>query len=329
MKKNDKIFIAGHNGLVGNAILSELRNKGYRNLITFDKKKFDLSSQRQVDSIFKKKKIDIIFLCAAKVGGIISNSTYPWDFISINSIIQHNVLYYALKYKVKKICLLGSSCIYPKKNKIPIQESDLLSGYLEKTNESYALSKILGLKMAEALIKQKKMDIRVFMPCNIFGIKDKFFDDNNNHVIPAMIKRFDFAKDKKTKNVKIWGSGKPLREFCFANDLAINIINCMTLSKKYFYKNIGNEYFYNIGSDTEISIKDLADKIKDIVGYKGQILFDKSKPDGTFRKYISKKKINNIIKIYNSNFRDSLEKTYLHYLKEKKNWKKFLTTNYR
>jgi GDP-L-fucose synthase len=133
-----------------------------------------------------------------------------------------------------------------------------------------------------------------------------------------MIKRFDFAKDKKLKNIKIWGTGKPLREFCFANDLATNIINCMTLSKKCFYKNIGNEYFYNIGSNSEISIKKLAKQIKDIVGYKGQILFDKSKPDGTFRKYISKKKINKIIKIYNSNFRDSLEKTYLHYLKEKK-----------
>lgn len=318
MKKTDKIFLAGHNGLVGFAFYEELKKKGYNNIKTINKDKLDLTKQEQVEKYFKSQKFDHVILCAAKVGGILNNNENPWDFIFINTAIQLNILYCSLKYEVKKVCILGSSCIYPKFSKIPIKESYLLSGYLEKTNEKYALSKILGLKMAESLIIQKKMDIRTFMPCNLFGKKDKFFDERNNHVIPAMIRRFDKAKDNKRKYVKIWGTGKPLREFAYANDLAKNIIECLLISKKKFFSKIGDDFFYNVGSNQEITIKNLAKKISKLVGFNGKIIFDKTKPDGTFRKYISKNKIMRLHQLKNTNFDSALKKTYLYYLNEKR-----------
>lgn len=318
MKKTDKIFLAGHNGLVGFAFYEELKKKGYNNIKTINKDKLDLTKQEQVEKYFKNQKFDHVILCAAKVGGILNNNENPWDFIFINTAIQLNILYCSLKYKVKKVCILGSSCIYPKFSKIPIKESYLLGGYLEKTNEKYALSKILGLKMAESLIIQKKMDIRTFMPCNLFGKKDKFFDERNNHVIPAMIRRFDKAKDNKRKYVKIWGTGKPLREFAYANDLAKNIIECLLISKKKFFSKIGDDFFYNVGSNQEITIKNLAKKISKLVGFNGKIIFDKTKPDGTFRKYISKNKIMRLHQLKNTNFDSALKKTYLYYLNEKR-----------
>ena len=213
---------------------------------------------------------------------------------------------------------MGSSCIYPKFAKNPIKESQLLSRYLEKTNEAYALSKIQGLKTAEFLIKKFNLDIRCFMPCNLFGYADKFFDKGNNHVLPALIDRVYESKIKTTKDLIIWGDGSPKREFMHADDLATNIIKLMKVSRKSFFENIGEEYFYNIGSDKEISIKNLTYQIVKHLKYNGNIVFDKTKPNGTLRKFMSKNKINKLVKIKNRNFDIMLKKTINHYLYLKK-----------
>ena len=205
MRKKDKIFIAGHNGLVGDAFYRILKKQGYENIKVSEKKKLDLTNQEKVFKFFNKNKIDVLLICAAKVGGIMSNSKYPYEFLKINTDIQNNLLEAAKQFKVKKTMFLGSSCIYPKNSKNPIKEGYLLSGYLEKTNEAYALSKIAGLKFSEYLIKQYKMDIRCFMPCNLFGFNDKFFDDGNNHVLPALIHRIYEAKINKKKKIYCLG----------------------------------------------------------------------------------------------------------------------------
>ncbi len=282
------------------------------------KKKLDLTNKDKVNKFFKKNKINILLICAAKVGGILSNSRQPYEFFKINNEIQNNLFEAAKKYKIKKTMFLGSSCIYPKNSKNPIQEKHLLSGYLEKTNEAYALSKIGGLKYSEYLIKQHKMDIRCFMPCNLFGYKDKFFDHGNNHVLPALIHRIYDAKINNDKEFVIWGDGSPKREFMHADVLAQNIIKAMKVSDRKFYKNIAPHYFYNIGSEKEISVNNLTKLIVKLIGYKGKIAYDKTKPNGTLRKFMSKKKINKIIKINNRSFEKDLKNTIDHYKKLRK-----------
>lgn len=314
MLKSDKIFIAGHKGLVGDAFLRILKSKKYRNIIVKNKDELDLRNHDAVMNFFKKNKIDILLICAAKVGGILSNLNNPYEFILYNTKIQNNLFEAAKLYKVKKTMFMGSSCIYPKFAKNPINENQLLSGYLEKTNEAYALSKIQGLKTAEFLIKKMNLDIRCFMPCNLFGYADKFFDKGNNHVIPALIDRVYDAKLNDLKNIVIWGDGSPKREFMHADDLALNILNLLKVSRKFFLKNIGEEYFYNIGSTKEISIKNLTYKIVKILKFKGNIVFDKTKPNGTLRKFMSKSKIKKLIKVKNQNFDLMLKKTINHYL---------------
>ena len=314
MLKSDKIFIAGHKGLVGDAFLRCLKSQNFRNIIIKNKDELDLRNYNQVMKFFKKNKIDILLICAAKVGGILSNLNNPYEFILYNSKIQNNLFEAAKFYKVKKTMFMGSSCIYPKFAKNPINEDQLLSGYLEKTNEAYALSKIQGLKTAEFLIKKYKIDIRCFMPCNLFGYADKFFDRGNNHVLPALIDRVYEAKKNSLNDLIIWGDGSPKREFMHADDLAKNIINLMKISKKSFFKNIGEEYFYNIGSNKEISIKNLTYKIVKNLKFDGNIVFDKTKPNGTLRKFMSKTKVNKLIKIKNENFDLMLKKTISHYL---------------
>jgi len=318
MLKSDKIFIAGHKGLVGDAFLRILKSKKYKNIIVKNKDELDLRNHNAVMKFFKKNKIDILLICAAKVGGILSNLNNPYEFILYNTKIQNNLFEAAKLYKVKKTMFMGSSCIYPKFAKNPINENQLLSGYLEKTNEAYALSKIQGLKTAEFLIKKMNLDIRCFMPCNLFGYADKFFDKGNNHVIPALIDRVYDAKINDLKNIIIWGDGSPKREFMHADDLAMNILNLMKVSRKFFLKNIGEEYFYNIGSTKEISIKNLTYKIVKILKFKGNIVFDKTKPNGTLRKFMSKNKIEKLIKVKNQNFDLMLKKTIDHYLYLKK-----------
>ncbi len=318
MNKKDKIFLAGHKGLVGSSIHEELTRQGYKNIITESKKKLNLLNQEKVNQYFRKKKFDIVLMCAAKVGGIISNSTKPYEFLVENTTIQNNLFNACLKNNVKKVMYLGSSCIYPKHPKIPIKEEYLLSGKLERTNEAYALAKISGLKAAESLILSHNMDVRCFMPCNLFGKKDRFFDEKNSHVLPALIHRFYEAKINNKKQVVVWGDGSPKREFLFSEDLAKNLIKCMKLNKKRFFKNIGKNYFFNIGSNFEISIKDLCVKIAKIVGYNGKIKFDKSKPNGTPRKFMSKAKIARIINLKLTDINVSLKKTFQYYLEDRK-----------
>lgn len=314
MKKSDKIFIAGHNGLVGDALMRILIKKGYRNIVTINKSKLDLCDFKKVNFFFKKNKINILMICAAKVGGILSNDLNKYEFLSINLKIQTNLLECAKIYKLKKVMFMGSSCIYPKFSKNPIKEEYILSGSLEKTNEAYALSKIVGLKYAEYLIKKENLDIRCFMPCNLFGYKDKFFDDNNNHVIPSLIKKI-YQSKIDNKDIIIWGNGKPKREFLHADDLAYNIIKLMKLKKELFYKYIGNQYFYNIGSKQQITIKELAIIIKKIIKSKQKILFDKTKPNGTLNKFLSKLKTEKLITIKYNPFKLMLKKTIYHFIK--------------
>lgn len=317
MKKKDKIFVAGHKGLVGSAMVEELDKQGFKNIYVSDKKRLNLLNSKEVMQYFKSKKFDVVFVCAAKVGGIFSNSTKPYEFLVENLTIQNNIFNACLNFKVKKVMYMGSSCIYPRHPKIPIKEEYLLTGKLEKTNEAYAIAKIAGLKAAESLILKYNMDIRCFMPCNLYGKNDRFFDTKNSHVLPALMHRIYEAKKNNLKEVVVWGDGSPKREFMFSEDLAKNIVKIMTVSKKRFLKNIGDNYFYNIGSNTEITIKSLCSKISNIIGYKGKLKFDKSKPNGTPRKYMSKSKIRKVIQLELTDTSLSLKKTYSYYLKDR------------
>jgi len=290
-----KIFVAGHKGMVGSSIVKLLLKRGQKNIITKSHSELDLTNQAEVVNFFKNKKIDQIYLAAAKVGGIYANSKFPAEFIYKNLMIEINIIHSAFLSGIKKILFLGSSCIYPKKNKTPIKEEDLLSGKLEATNEPYAIAKIAGIKMCESYNRQygksHNIDYRSVMPSNLYGPGDNY-DLKNSHVIPALIKKFHIAKKKGSPFVVIWGTGKPRREFLHVNDLANACIHIMNLKKKLYYKNIssfGNHI--NVGSGNEISIRKLAELIKKIVGYGGKIKFDRNKPDGTMSKLMDNSRI--------------------------------------
>lgn len=277
MEKNSKIYVAGHRGLVGSAIIRELQKKGYTNIIGKTHKELDLIDSMAVENFFKEEKPEYVFLAAAKVGGIYANSNYPADFIYENLQIQNNVIGNAYKYGVKKLMFLGSSCIYPKMCQQPIKEEYLLSGYLEETNEAYALAKIAGLKMCEFFNKQYGTNYISVMPTNLYGPYDNFHPENS-HVMPALIRRFHEAKVNNAKEVVVWGSGKPLREFLYSEDMADACI--------YLMENYEGNDFFNIGTGKEITIKGLAELIKEVVGYEGEIVWDGTKPDGTPRKLL-------------------------------------------
>ena len=288
-----KIFIAGHKGMVGSAIVRKLKNK-YNKIVIADKKKLNLLDQKSVLSFFKKNKFDEVYLCAAKVGGIHANNTYVADFIYQNLEIQNNLIHSAYLTKVKKLMFLGSSCVYPKKPKIPIKEDYLLTSELENTNEMYAIAKIAGLKMCKAYNAQFKTDFRAVMPTNLYGQNDNY-DSLNSHVLAALIKKIVLAKKQNKKSFIVWGTGKPKREFLHVDDLANATIKIMNLSKSKYNKIAGEGYpFINVGSGSDISIKDLAKLISKIVGFKGKMIFDKSKPDGTFRKLMDNTKLRKI-----------------------------------
>ena len=296
--KSTKIFVAGHKGMVGSAIVKSLKKLGYRNLILQTRNQLDLTDQAQVQNFFKKKKIDHIYLAAAKVGGIYANNTYPADFIYQNTQIQLNVIHNAFKNGIKKLLFLGSSCIYPKKSKQPIREEDLLTGKLEPTNEPYAISKISGIKLCESYNRQygnsHGIDYRSIMPTNLYGPGDSYHSENS-HVIPALIKRFHFAKINNLNQVLIWGTGKPKREFLYVDDMARASIKLMNLDKKIYNKLTQPMCSHlNVGSGKDLSIKELAKIIKKVVNFKGKINFDTSKPDGIHRKFLNSKKINNL-----------------------------------
>ena len=290
IEKNSKIFVAGHRGLVGSSILTLLKKNGFKKIITRSRKQLDLVNQQKVNIFFKKNKIEYLIICAAKVGGIMSNLTYPTEFIFENSMIQLNLLKAALDNKIKKTIFLGTSCIYPKFSKTPIKEEYLLSGNLEKTNEAYAIAKISGIKLSEAMYNQFGFKVICLMPTNLYGGKDNF-DEFNSHVIPGIFTKIFKAKKNKRKKVILWGSGRPRREFLFVDDLANAIFYLLKLSDKKLLNINKNFPIFNIGSGEEISIKDLAYKIKKICKFEGKIFFDKSFPDGTLRKNLDSSRI--------------------------------------
>lgn len=301
MEKQSKIYVAGHKGLVGSAIVRELQKKGYTNIIGKTHKELDLMDPVAVERFFKEEKPEYVFLAAAKVGGIYANSTYPADFIYENLQIQNNVIGNAYKYGVKKLMFLGSSCIYPKMCPQPIKEEYLLSGYLEETNEAYALAKISGLKMCQYFNKQYGTNFISVMPTNLYGPYDNFHPENS-HVMPALIRRFHEAKVNNAKEVVVWGSGTPLREFLYSEDMADA---CIYLMESYE----GNDFF-NIGTGKEITIKGLAELIKEVVGYEGEIVWDTTKPDGTPRKLLDVSRLEKAGWKYKMGLKDGVKEAY-------------------
>lgn len=275
MEKNAKIYVAGHRGMVGSAILRKLKSLGYDNLITRTSKELDLRDQQSVQDFFLEEKPEFVFLAAAKVGGILANNTYRGEFLYENLSIQNNVIHFAHQVKVRKLMFLGSSCIYPKHAPQPLREDALLTGPLEPTNEPYAIAKIAGIKMCESYRQQYGDDFISVMPTNLYGINDNYHPENS-HVLPALIRKMHEAKINNQPSVKVWGSGEPLREFLFADDLADA---CVFLMQHY-----SETQFINIGVGTDIRIRDLAGRIKEIVRYPGALEFDREKPDGTPRK---------------------------------------------
>ena len=281
--KKLKIFIAGHNGMVGTALKNYLISNNVEKIITASRKDLDLQVEKDVEKFIKKNKPDIIINCAGKVGGILANSTYPTEFLYENIYIQTNLIKSAYKNKVKHFINLGSSCIYPGNSKQPIKEKYLLSSDLEKTNEAYALAKIVGLKACQFYNEQYNTDYFTLMPCNLYGPNDNF-DEMTSHVIPGMISKFHKAKIENLNSVTLWGDGSPLREFLYVDDLADAIF--LFINKK------AQDFIYNVGSNDEVSILELAELISSTVEFKGEILWDSKYPNGTQRKKLDSQKIN-------------------------------------
>ncbi len=285
MDKKSKIYVAGHRGMVGSALVRKLKADGYSDIITRTSAELDLRNQSAVHQFFQQEKPEYIFLAAAKVGGIVANNTYRADFIYENLMIESNVIHAAYIYKVKKLLFLGSSCIYPKMCPQPIKEEYILSGYLEQTNEPYAIAKIAGLKMCEAYKDQYGCNFISAMPTNLYGPNDNY-DLQNSHVLPALIRKFYEAKEKNIDTVEIWGTGKPLREFLHVDDLAD--------ASLFLMLNYDGREHVNVGTGVDISIADLAALIKGIMGYPGKLLFNSDRPDGTPRKLLDVSKIHGL-----------------------------------
>lgn len=305
MNLADKIYIAGHNGLVGSAIVRALEQKGFTNLLYRTSKELDLRNQAAVDNFFTNEKPNFVFLAAGKVGGIVANNTYRADFLYDNLLIAANIIHASHKNNVNKLLFLGSSCIYPKMAPQPIKEEYLLTGALENTNEPYAIAKIAGIKLCENYREQYGANYISVMPTNLYGINDNYHPQNS-HVLPALIRRFHEAKISDLKEVIIWGSGNPRREFLYADDLAEA---CLFLMNNYNEKEI-----VNIGCGEDISIKELAEIVKEAIGYKGNLKFDITKPDGTPRKLLDVSKIHTLGWHHTTTLRDGLKKAYQNFL---------------
>jgi len=314
VNKTDKIFIAGHRGLVGSAILRKLQKNGFKNILTKKRNELDLCSQADVDSLFSKEKPDYVILAAAKVGGIYANNTYPADFIYQNLMIEANVIHASYKYNAKRLLFLGSTCIYPKNASQPMKESTLLTDTLESTNEPYAIAKIAGIKLCESYNRQYGTDFRSIMPTNLYGINDNFHP-NNSHVIPALMQRFHTAKITNKNEVIIWGTGKPMREFLYVDDMADASIFILDLDKKDYIQNTKPMLSHiNVGTGKDISIKEVAELMKDIVGFKGEVNYDISRPDGPARKLIDISLLSNLGWNHATSLSDGLKKTYEWYV---------------
>tara|TARA_Y100000588_G_C14272738_1_gene933033 strand:+ start:4240 stop:5214 length:975 start_codon:yes stop_codon:yes gene_type:complete len=292
--QDSKIFLAGHNGMVGSAINRKMVDLGFKNILTCEREVLDLTNQAQVKLYFQNNKIDYVIIAAAKVGGIYANSEYPADFISDNLAIQYNLISESYASGIEGLLFLGSSCIYPKNANQPIKESELLNGILEPTNEPYAIAKIAGIKLCESYNRQHQTDFRSVMPTNLYGQNDNFHK-KNSHVLPALIRRFHEAKAHNKMSVKVWGSGLPMREFLHVDDLADACLHLIKIPKEEYIKSIDPMISHiNIGTGKDISIKDLARIIKETVGFKGDIVFDPSYPDGVMRKLLDVSKLNNL-----------------------------------
>lgn len=301
MQKKDKIYVAGHRGMVGSAIVRKLQQEGFENLVLRTSAELDLRCQEAVDTFFKEHKPDYVFLAAARVGGIVANNTYRGEFLYDNLMIQNNVIHSAYKHSVTKLLFLGSSCIYPKFAEQPIKEDYLLTGILENTNEPYAIAKIAGLKLCEAYRSQYGCNFISAMPTNLYGPNDNY-DLNNSHVLPALLRKMIVAKREQQPAVEIWGSGTPRREFLHVDDLADA---CFFLMQEYD----GTEWM-NIGVGEDVTIKELAELIKDVVGYEGELQFNTSKPDGTPRKLLDVSKLQNRGWKASTALRQGIEKVY-------------------
>lgn len=304
MELNSKIYVAGHKGMVGSAIVRKLESLGYTNILTSNRGTVNLTNQFHVQTFFELEKPEYVFLAAAKVGGIKANNDKKADFIYENLMIQSNVIKSSHIYGVKKLLFLGSSCIYPKMSPQPITEDCLLSGYLEPTNDAYAIAKIAGIKMCQSFNQQYKTNFISVMPTNLYGPNDNY-DLDNSHVLPAMIRKFHEAKDGRRSSVEIWGTGNPMREFLYVDDLADA---CVYLMNTYNDSDI-----VNIGTGKDITIKDLAYLIKDVVGYEGDIVFNTNMPDGTPRKLLDVSRLERLGWKYKTSLREGIEKTYRDY----------------
>ena len=282
MEKEAKIYVSGHRGMVGSAIVRELNRLGYHNIITRTSKELDLRNQEAVASFYKETQPEYVFVAAAKVGGIHANNVYRADFLYDNLMIQNNLIHGAYVNKVKKLMFLGSSCIYPKLAPQPLKEEYLLSGYLECTNEPYAIAKITGIKMCEAYRDQYGCNFISAMPTNLYGLNDNYHPENS-HVLPALIRKFHEAKEQNASEVTIWGDGSPMREFLFADDLANALV--------YLMLNYDEKQFVNVGYGSDITIKELAETIARVVGFEGNHVYDSSKPNGTPRKLMDSSRL--------------------------------------
>jgi GDP-L-fucose synthase len=306
MELNAKIFVAGHRGMVGSAIVRKLTELGYTNIITIPRSKCNLIDQSEVDNFFNKQKPEYVFVCAAKVGGIKANNEMRGDFIYENLMVQSNIIKSSKDYNVKKLLFLGSSCIYPKMSPQPIKEEYLLTGPLEPTNDAYAIAKIAGIKMCQSFNQQYGTNYISVMPTNLYGPNDNY-DLNNSHVLPAMIRKFHEAKLEGKDKVEIWGTGKPMREFLYVDDLADACC--------YLMLNYNSSEVVNIGTGVDITIKDLALTIKEVVGFRGDIYFNTDMPDGTPRKLLDVSRLKDLGWEYKTTLREGIEKTYKDYVK--------------
>jgi GDP-L-fucose synthase len=301
MEKNSKIYVAGHRGLAGSAIVRKLKKEGFGNLLLRTSAELDLRDQGAIKDFFEKERPEYVFLAAAKVGGINANNSFPADFIYDNLCIQNNVIHQSYKNAVKKLLFLGSSCIYPKNSEQPIKEEYLLSGYLEPTNDAYAIAKIAGIKMCQAYDKQYGCNFISAMPTNLYGPGDNY-DLKNSHVLPALLRKFHEATVNKEPTVTVWGTGRPRREFMHVDDLASA---CFFLMQNYNEPDI-----INIGTGKDISIGEMAEMIQKIAGYEGEIVFDTSMPDGTFRKLLDVSKLNGLGWEAQIGFEEGVRRTY-------------------
>ena len=306
MELNARIFVAGHNGMVGSAIVRKLKEIGYTNIITLDRNRLNLLNQVDVQSFFNINCPEYVFVCAAKVGGIKANNEMKGDFIYENLMIQSNIIKYSKDFNVKKLLFLGSSCIYPKMSPQPIKEEYLLTGLLEPTNDAYSIAKIAGIKMCQSFNQQYGTNYISVMPTNLYGPNDNY-DLNNSHVLPAMIRKFNEAKLEGKDKVEIWGTGTPKREFLYVDDLADACHHLML--------NYNDSEIVNIGTGVDITIKDLALTIKEVVGFEGDIYFNTDMPDGTPRKLLDVSRLKDLGWEYKTTLREGIEKTYKDYVK--------------